>query len=71
MKLGLDPLFPPPKDWPKKKPMPSEFFETNKFTLIFDSLEERKQLKEVLTPTNLANVIEIEEESDMDDEDEE
>jgi hypothetical protein len=26
MKIGLDPLFPPPKDWPKKKPVPSEFF---------------------------------------------
>lgn len=26
LKIGLDPLFPPPRDWPKKKPMPAEFF---------------------------------------------
>jgi hypothetical protein len=57
LKIALDPLFPPLRDWPKKKPIPSYSFETNKFSLIFDSLEESRSLKQVLSPTNLANVI--------------
>jgi hypothetical protein len=55
LKIALDPLFPPLRDWPKKKPIPSYSFETNKFSLIFDSLEESRSLKQVLSPTNHPN----------------
>ncbi len=65
-KIAVDPLFPPPKEWPKKKPVPNDLFENNKFSIIFDSAEEGRSLRQVLKPTNLANVLEIEEESDVD-----
>jgi tubulin monoglycylase TTLL3/8 len=37
-KIAVDPLFPPPKEYPKSKIMPTDLFENNKFTLIFNSL---------------------------------
>ena len=66
-KLAVDPLFPPPRDFPKSKSLPAELFEGNRFTLIFDGLEERERLKECLQSVegrNLSNVIESDEEED-------
>ena len=39
-RLAVDPLFPPPKDYPKHKGLSEDLFETNKFTLVFSSREE-------------------------------
>lgn len=41
LKIAVDPLFPPPKDIPKTKNLPSDVFENNKFTLIFNSSEDQ------------------------------
>ena len=60
-KIAVDPLFPPPREYPRSKSVPTELFESNKFTLIFNSLEERERLKEyveVVDPGNLSNIIE-------------
>lgn len=38
-KIAVDPLFPPPRDYPKSKTMATDLFEANKFTLIFNSLQ--------------------------------
>lgn len=37
-RIGLDPLFPYPNNWPMQKRhlMPDNIIETNKFELIFD-----------------------------------
>ena len=37
-RIGLDPLFPPPSKWPKKKKyqMNEDPYETNRFVLVFD-----------------------------------
>lgn len=66
-RLAVDPLFPPPRDLPKNKPAASELFEANRFTLIFNGLEERERLQEWLGTVeerNLSNVIESDEEED-------
>ena len=60
-KIAVDPLFPPPREYPRSKSVPTELFESNKFTLVFNSLEERERLKEyveVVDPGNLSNIIE-------------
>ena len=38
-RVAVDPVFPPPKDLPKHKGLPEDFFETNKLSLIFSSRE--------------------------------
>jgi tubulin polyglutamylase TTLL1/tubulin monoglycylase TTLL3/8 len=39
-RIAVDPFFPPPAECPKSKPIPSELFESNKFTLIYNSSDE-------------------------------
>lgn len=38
-RLAVDPIFPPPKDYPRHKGLAEDLFETNKFTLVFSSKE--------------------------------
>ena len=47
--------------------MPTELFESNKFTLIFNGLQQKEKLKDylkVVDPKNLSNIIESDEEED-------
>jgi hypothetical protein len=37
-KIAVDPLFPPPREYPRSRAVPTELFEGNRFTLIFNSL---------------------------------
>ena len=64
LKIAIDPLFPPPKEYPKTKTVPSEIFETNKFTLIFNSSEEKETLAFLTKDTNLSNIIESDDEDE-------
>ena len=66
-RVGVDPLFPPPKDWPKHKGLPDGFFEENKFSLIFSSQEE-SELSQVLQPSRLQDIVESDEESEPEEE---
>jgi hypothetical protein len=58
MKIAVDPLFPPPKDIPKTKNLPLDVFESNKFTLIFNSSEDQDLLANLTKDTNLSNIVE-------------
>ncbi len=40
MRIAVDPIFPPPKEPAYSKVGKEEFFEANRFTLIFSSREE-------------------------------
>ena len=46
-RLTIDPLFPPPQNWPnpKKGMMVDNLFENNKWELIFDEIEDGPALK--------------------------
>lgn len=39
-KIAVDPIFPPPKEIGKAKPISEDLFEGNKFSLVFSSREE-------------------------------
>lgn len=58
LKIAVDPIFPPPKEFPKTKSIPTDVFESNKFTLIFNSREEQDILINLTKDTNLSNIIE-------------
>lgn len=58
----MDPIFPPPRDIPKTKSLPSDIFESNKFTLIFNSTEDQEILANLTKDTNLSNIVESDEE---------
>lgn len=64
LKIAVDPLFPPPKDYPKTKTVPGELFEGNKFSLIFNSSEEQEVLRSLTKDTNLSHIIESDDEDE-------
>ena len=64
LKIAVDPLFPPPREFPKTKTVSTEVFQTNKFTLIFNSSEEKETLAFLTKDTNLSNIIESDDEDD-------
>ena len=61
-RLAVDPLFPPPRELPKHRGLPEEFFENNRFGLIFNGREE-KEVWETL-PKGLEDIVESDEESE-------
>ena len=48
-KIALDPLFPPPAIIPKTKALPTELFESNKFTLIFNSADVEEKVQHFMS----------------------
>lgn len=67
-RIGLDPLFPPPVNWPgiHKHNAPDNLIENNKFELIFDEIEEGDQLRELFknAPNCLEGIEELEEQEE-------
>ena len=59
-KIALDPMFPPPLNIPRSKTLPSELFESNKFTLIFNSGDIEEGFKHSITENkvNLDQIVE-------------
>lgn len=74
MKIAIDPMFPPPLNIPKSKNLPTDLFEANKFTLIFNSCDVEEGFLKGITENkvNLDKIVEGKDEDDelMDDEDE-
>mmetsp|Transcript_8503 Transcript_8503/g.7542 ORF Transcript_8503/g.7542 Transcript_8503/m.7542 type:complete len:82 (-) Transcript_8503:108-353(-) len=64
-RLTIDPLFPPPQNWPnpKKGMMVDNLFENNKWELIFDEIEDGPALKS-LQQNDGQFTFDIEEEDD-------
>ena len=63
LKIAVDPIFPPPKEYPKTKTLATDLFETNKFTLIFSSSDHEEMLASLTKDTDLLEMIESEEEN--------
>jgi hypothetical protein len=64
--LTIDPVFPPPPieelvTLTKKLMLPDNLIESNKFELIFDEVEEGKDLKPLLSTTPDVKIYEVEE----------
>ena len=60
-KIAVDPIFPPPREFPKTKTLASDLFDMNKFTLIFKSSEEEEILANLTKDTNLEDIIDSDE----------
>ncbi len=67
MKIAIDPMFPPPLNIPKSKNLPTDLFEANKFTLIFNSCDVEEGFLKGITE-NKVNLDKIVEGKDEDDE---
>jgi len=48
-KIALDPMFPPPLNIPKSKSLGCDLFESNKFTVIFNSGDIEEGFKHSIT----------------------
>jgi hypothetical protein len=64
--LVVDPVFPPPLveelvNLSKKLLLPDNLIETNKFELIFDEVEEGRELRSLLSSTPEVKIVEVEE----------
>lgn len=68
LKIAVDPIFPPPKEYPKTKTLATDVFESNKFTLIFSSSDHEKMLASLEKDTNLLEMIESDEDEENHDE---
>lgn len=48
-KIAIDPLFPPPAIIPKTKTLASDLFDSNKFTLIFNSADVEQKVQHFMS----------------------
>jgi tubulin polyglutamylase TTLL1 len=56
LKIAVDPIFPPPC-WPKSKRhmVPDNVYESNRFELIFDELEDQENLAKLVISQELTD----------------